>query len=118
MTGTALSKRLSKVYTIKTKDCAGPFFSRSRSLSLFFLFPVIFGLIGLIKTLVWPSSSEIAVIAIYKRQYKFTCLQKQNKLFKYKCKVNFYQEHNSNISLISFYLIKTLIVKCLRRICC
>ena len=109
MAGIALSKRLSKFYTAKTKDCASPFFSRSRSpyLSLLSLFSVIFGLIGLIKTLVWPSSSEIAVdfighvfkkSAILKRQYIFTCLQKQDKLLKYKSKVNVYQEHNSNIS--------------------
>ena len=59
-------------------------FPSSRALS-----SVIF---GLIKTLVWPSSSEIAVIfvghvfknsAIYKTQHKFTCLPKQDKLLKY-----------------------------------
>ena len=39
---------------------------------------------------------------IYMRQYKFTCLQKQDKLLKYKCKVNVYQEHNNNISCYKF----------------
>ena len=78
---------------------------------------MIFRLIGLIKTLVWPSSSEIAVIsighvfkksAIYKRQYKFTCLQKQDKLLKYKCEVNVYQEHNSIISCYKFIFNQTI----------
>ena len=40
------------------------FFSRSRSLALFSLFAVIFGLIGLIITLVWPSFGKTAVIFI------------------------------------------------------
>ena len=39
-------------------------FSRSRSLFLFSLFSVIFGLIGLIITLVWPCFSKTAVIFI------------------------------------------------------
>ena len=38
----------------------------------------------------------------YKRQYKFTCLQKRDKLLKYKCKVNVYQEHNTDILCYKF----------------
>ena len=58
------SRTISKVYNIKTKTVSSRLFSRSRSLFLFSLFSVIFGLIGLINTLVWPSSCEIAVIFI------------------------------------------------------
>ena len=38
----------------------------------------------------------------YKRQYKFTCLQKRDKLLKYKCKVNVYQKHNTDILCYKF----------------
>ena len=40
---------------------------------------------------------------MYKRQlYKFTRSQKQDKLLKYKCKVNVYQEHIGNILCYKF----------------
>ena len=57
---------MSKVHNIKTNTDPRLFFlSRSRSLFLFSLFSVVFGLIGVMKTLVWRSCtcSVIAVIS-------------------------------------------------------